>query len=416
MLNRYLQLPPSFGRRCVLRGLTAAGGAALAMPRIAGAGEAAQQAKVSVGAIPWTGFSGPVAQYMINNRLFEKNAADLGYELTVDWRNYPTALPMVDAIVSNNLDIGMWGIVPIVRAISANLPLSLLVVGEGHLRLVLVTKQGSPVRNLQDLRGKTVGALLGGDPYFALLQMMRYELGSADFRAAGIRIVNTPTLAMAASVPSGMDAASTVYPSYLAAQGTGTVGVMNSFGYTEPYYKGPLGEGEGILLPTVKQSPFYPEGYYLHRAFWIANNNLLDKQPQLALAFILAQQQAVSTLAAMDPGAVSQIVREFWQLDPEQGGKVVRENWLYRRGWAWPTESDAWAVLKISEFMANDKMVARPLGWDQVKGAFARTSPLLKQAYDRLGGKPEDGEFVRADAPDLRGPPVWEMDRWAQRS
>lgn len=31
---------------------------------------------------------------------------------------------MVDAIVSNNLDIGMWGNTPIVRAIAANLPIS----------------------------------------------------------------------------------------------------------------------------------------------------------------------------------------------------------------------------------------------------------------------------------------------------
>jgi len=245
---------------------------------------------------------------------------------------------------------------------------------------------------------------------------MRYELGSSDFRAAGIQIVNTPTLAMAASVPSGMDAASTVYPSYLAAEASGTVGIMNSFGYTEPYYKGPLGEGEGILIPSVKQSPFYPEGYYLHRAFWVVHNNLVEKAPDVALAFILAQQDAVSALSAMDPGTVSQLVREFWQLDAEQGGKVVEENWLYRRGWSWPTESDAWAVLKISEFMAGDKMVAKPLTWDMVKGAFARTGPLLKRAYGLLGSKPDEAEFVRAGAPDLRGPPAWEMDRWSQRS
>ncbi len=266
------------------------------------------------------------------------------------------------------------------------------------------------------MRGKTLGLLLGGDPYFALTQMMRFELGTTDFRAAGIRVVNTPTLAMAAAVPTGIDAASAVYPSYLAAEPTGTVAVMNSFGYTEPYYKGPLGDGAGILIPSVKQSPFYPEGYYLHRAFWVVHNNLVEKAPQVALAFIIAQQDAVSALSAMDPSAASQLVREFWQLDPEQGAKVVKENWLFQRGFAWPTESDAWSVLKISEFMATDRMIANPLTWDLLKGAFARTAPLIKLAYEHLGSKPDSAEFIKAGTPDLRGPPVWEMDRWTQKS
>jgi ABC-type nitrate/sulfonate/bicarbonate transport system substrate-binding protein len=405
-------------RRSIIRGGLgiAAASLPLAVPYVARGDAALQKLKVSVGAIPWTGFSGPVAQYMINNRLFEKQGAEFGYALNVDWRDYPTAMPMVDAIVSQNLDMGMWGNTPIVRAIAGSLPISLMVVGEGHLRLVVVTKRDSSIRNLQDLRGKTVGLLLGGDPYFAFTQILRYELGNPDPRAFGMRVVNTPTLAMAAQVPSGMDAACAVYPSYLAAESTGTVGVMNSFGYTEPYYKGPLGEGGSILLPSVKKSPFYPEGYYLHRAFWIVHNNLVEKHPKVVLAFIIAQQQAVAALAATDPGAVSQLVEKYWKLDQEQGAKVVKENWLYTRGWAWVTESDAWAPLKISQFMAQDHMIAEPLTWKQVKGAFERTAPLSKQACEHLGSKPAEAVFTSAGTPDLRGLPVWEMDRWGERS
>ena len=32
---------------------------------------------------------------MIENKLLEKRAAEYGYDLTIDWREYPTALPMV---------------------------------------------------------------------------------------------------------------------------------------------------------------------------------------------------------------------------------------------------------------------------------------------------------------------------------
>lgn len=317
---------PGFGRQ---RRALLAGGMALALPRIARAQGGRQALKVSVGRIPWAAFNSPMTQYMVEKKLFEKRAAEFGYDLTVDWRDYPTALPMVEAIVGNNLDMGMWGNTPIIRAISAKLPVSLLVVGEGHLRFVLATRKGSPIRTIQDIKGKTVGALLGGDPYNALSQMLRWELGSANPRDHGIRIVNTPTLAQAAQVPTGMDAAIAIYPAFLAAESTGTVAVMNSFGYTEDYYKGPLGKGGGILLPSVKNSPFYPDGYYLRRSFWLTNNALVDKNPRVVLAFLMAQQDSVAELAATDAGAVSQLVKDYWKLDAVQGGKVVNDDVLY---------------------------------------------------------------------------------------
>ena len=42
--------------------------------------------------------------------------------------------------------------------------------------------------------------------------------------------------------------------------------------------------------------------------------------------------------------------------------------------------------------------------------------PLVKQAYERLGSKPAASEFLRTDVADLRGRPVWEMDKWANPS
>ncbi len=402
-------------RRSLLRG-AGLGAAVLAAPYVA-RGQAARQAvKVSVGRIPWAAFNSPMTQYMIANKLFEKRAADFGYALTVDWRDYPTAMPMVEAVVGNNLDIGMWGNTPIIRAISADLPVSLMVLGEGHLRLVICTRKGSPIRTAQDLKGKTIGALLGGDPYNALSQMLRYELGSANPRDHGIRIVNMPTLAQAAQVPAGVDAAVAVYPAFLAAQSTGTVGIMNSFGSTEDYYKGPAGEGGGIMLPSVKKSAFYPDGYYLHRSFWLVNNALTDKHPNIVVAFLMAQQEAVNALSAMSAGDVSQLVKEFWLLDPENGAKVVKDDVVYARGWAWPTEADARAVLETSKYLVDNKMIDQPLAWSQVKAAFQRTAPLVKQAYERMGSKPNASEFTRTDVSDLRGKPVWDIEHWGDQA
>ncbi len=403
-------------RQLVLGGAAIAGAAALGMPAFVRAQGSRRPLKLSIGRIPWAAGNSPMTQYMINNKLMEKRAAELGYDLTIDWREYPTALPMVEAMVGNNLDIGMWGNTPITRGLASGLPISPMVVGEGRLRFMITVKNGSPIRNMQDLRGKTVGVSLGGDPQSALFQMLRHELNVNDIKETGIRFVNMPTHAQAASVPTGVDATCTISPAFLAAQATGTVAIANSFGYTEDYYDGPAGKGGGILLPSVRKSPFFPDGYYLHRSFWIGRNGFIEQHPQAVVAFLMAQQEAVAALTAMDAGAVSQLVKDYWKLDAAQGAKVVKDDVLFSRGWSWPTENDARAILETSKFMAENKVIDKPLQWGQVKSAFTRTAPLVKQAYDRLGAKPAMTEFMRTDAADLRGRPVWDINQWSDRT
>src|SRR5882757_9682937 len=169
------------GKIASRRRFLAATGAALAAPYVRA--QSKKAAKVSIGRQPWAAGNSPVTQYMIANKTYEKFAGDLGYDLTVDYRDYPSALPMVEAYLSGNLDFGMWGNTPIVRLIAQQQAITLISVGEGHFRFVIGVRRDSPIRNLQDLRGKTVGTLLGGDPYNAFSQMLRHELGNADPRA-----------------------------------------------------------------------------------------------------------------------------------------------------------------------------------------------------------------------------------------
>jgi len=398
------------------RFMTAAAAIGLAAPAIV-RGQGRKAAKVSVGRQPWAAGNSPVTQYMIANKTFERFAADAGYDLTVDYRDYPSALPMVEAFVSGNLDFGMWGNTPIDRLIAQNQPIQLITVGEGHFRFVLATRKDSPIRNIGDLKGKTVGALLGGDPYNVLTQMLRYELGNADPRAFNITVVNTPTQAQAATIPSGMDAAMLIYPAFLkASTEIGTVGIMNSFGYTESHYKGPAGEGAGHLLESVKKSAFYPDGYYLHRSFWIGSPKVMQGDPAMVTAFVQAQQDAVAKLSKMNAGDVSQLSKKYWELPPELGAKVVEDDVLFKRGWCWPTEGDAIALLETSKYMVDGRLIPKPLAWSQVKGGFAQAAPLVKAAYDKTGQVPPEGQFNDKSAQDLRGAPVWELDRWKERT
>jgi ABC-type nitrate/sulfonate/bicarbonate transport system substrate-binding protein len=398
----------SIGRRTFLLG--AAG--TIAAPAILRA-QGRKTANVSVGRQPYAAGNSPITQRMMADKLFEKAAADLGYDLTVDWRDYPSAVPMVEAFVSGNLDIGMWGNTPIVRLLAQGQPIHILSVGEGHLRFVLAVRKDSPIRSIADLKGKTVGALVGGDPYNALSQMLLQELGKADPRAFDIKIVNTPTQAQAATLPEGMDASVAIYPAFLKANAEiGTTGIMNSFGYTEAGYKGPAGEGEGHLLPGVKKSKFYPDGYYLHRSFWICSDRIVTADAAIGQAFLVASQRAIELLAKDKPTDVAQSVNKYWGLDPALGAKVVADEVLFQRGWAWPTEGDAAAITQISNFMVEGRLIPKPLSWDQVKSAFTKAVPLLQKAYDASGKVPAESGFTDANAKDLRGPPSWRMSEW----
>jgi NMT1/THI5 like protein len=395
------------------RFLATAGAASLSLAAPFVRAQGKKPLKVSVGRQPWAAGNSPVTQYMMTNKTFERYAADAGYDLTVDYRDYPSALPMVEAFVSGNLDFGMWGNTPIVRLIAQNQPIFPITVGEGHFRFVLATRKDSPIRNVADLKGKTVGALIGGDPYNVLSQMLRFELGNPDPRAFDITIVNTPTQAQAATIPTGMDAAVLINPAFLKANAEiGTVGIMNSFGYTESHYKGPAGEGAGHLLESVKKSPFYPDGYYLHRSFWIGHSNVVKNQPPIVTAFVLAQQDAVAKLSAMDPGQVSQLAKKYWELDPKLGAQVVTDDVLFARGWCWPTEGDATAILEISKFMVEGRLIPKPLVWSAVRDSFAPVTAQLREAYEKSGRKPDASAFESREAKDLRGPPAWEMQRW----
>lgn len=398
-------------------------GGAILLAALAGCGSASTSSgsssnktvTLSIGRQPYAGANSPITQYMIQHRLVQKYAKKLGYTVHVDWRDYPTAIPMVTDMLGNKLDIGMWGDTPIIRSLVTQQPISILSMGEGHLEFFLITRKGSGIRNFHDLKGKTVGVLLGGDPNFAFTEMLRYTLGSANAQKLGITLINTPTQAEAGSLPKGMDAAIAILPEYLQAHAAdpNIVSIANSFGYTGSYYKGSAGVGAGHLIPSVKKSPFYPEGFYLHRSFWVASTPFVKKYPKVIQAFVEAEQSALTHETHMNPGAVSQLVYKYWKLPPSLGAQVVKKDLMFIRGWVWPTQGDYYALVAVSQNLKKAGAVNQTLTWQEVKNNAKVTAPILKAAYTAMGSQPPASVFTQKQGvSDFRGYPVWDMAQW----
>ena len=144
---------------------------------------------------------------------------------------------------------------------------------------------------------------------------------------------------------------------------------------------------------------------------------MIESDPGVVTAFVMAQQDAVAKLSTMDAGEVSELARKYWELPPKLGAKVVKDDVLFKRGWCWPTEGDAAALLETSKYMVDGKLIPKPLTWAQVRDAFALASAArCKAAWEKTGRKPDTPAFEAKDAKDLRGAPAWDLRSAWKRS
>jgi hypothetical protein len=109
-------------------------------------------------------------------------------------------------------------------------------------------------------------------------------------------------------------------------------------------------------------------------------------------------------------------VNKYWGLPKAQGAEVVKDEVLFKRGWCWATEGDAAAILEVSKFMVEGRLIEKPLAWSQVREAFRLGASLQQEAWEKSGRKPDAAAFEAKDAQDLRGQPAWQLDKWKDRA
>jgi len=393
-------------RRKFLRTVVSGATAALAVPTVLQAQSGTKIIRIS--RLPWGAINSCTTALMIRDSMVEAAASELGFKASVEWRDYPAAQPSIEGMRADALDIGLWGNTPVIRSVSLDMPVSMLLLGEGRLNFQLCVRPGSRIKNLNDLKGKKVGTLLGGDPHFFLMTVLDAFYGNPDPGAQNISMVQVPSYAQAATMPEGLDAVVVITPAYLKGVADGRlVQLLDNYGITGAAYDGPEGKGAGIHLPQFKKSKFYPESFYLHRTIWMTRAKFAQESPQSVEAFVLAHERALRKVAAMKPEDAAALAEKFWKIPPAQGAVIVKDDLLYRRGWGWLTEGDLQGLTINSQLMVQGGILQKPIDMVAIVKNTGPVRDIAKNAYGRIKF-PTEKEFLRTDE-DIRGKPFWEI-------
>ncbi len=400
-----LDLPPT--RRGVLK---AGGFAALfGTPLLRVSPALAEALKMELG-IGLTNDGAPIVFAIQKEKLLEKAAQELGLTLDPEYLDFPVLLRMLQGLAAGQLDIGMLGSTPTIRNLALPNPAVPFALAGGGIKFPLQVPPGSPIKNLDDLKGKTVLTIVGSDLHLVLMLMLRAHFGTDDVKQLGITVKNIQAFSELARAQPGIDAVLNVEP---AAQGAVNakelVTLLRNDGSTGPAYDGPEGKGEGHVIASFAKTPFAPEAYYPHRIWWVARQEFLQKNPKAVVALMIASQQAIKKVSEMSADQVIDLAAKEWFSDREAQRPYV-ENILYRRrGWGWITEGDASTLVGLSKVKTIYQTELTP---DLVKKVMAPAAPLAREAWEKIGKVPPLSDFT-GKASDTRGRPLWEMDQWS---
>jgi ABC-type nitrate/sulfonate/bicarbonate transport system substrate-binding protein len=396
-------------RRGVLKAGAAGLGALLALPLFRASPALAQALKMTMG-IGLTNDGAPLVFALQRDKLLEKAADELGLKIESDYLNFPVLLRMLQGLAAGQLEIGMLGSTPTIRNLALPNPAVPIAIAGGGIKFPLQVPPGSPIKNLDGLKGKSILTIVGSDLHLVLNLMLQAHFGTDDPKVLNITVKNIQAFAELTRAQPGIDAVLSVEPAAQGAVNSGQlVNLLRNDGTTGPAYDGPEGKGEGHKIASFAKTPFAPEAYYPHRIWWVAREEFLQKNPKAVLALMIANQRATKIVTKMTPEAVIDMSSQDWASD-KAAQKPYVENILYRRrGWSWITEGDARTLVGLSKVKSIYQQELTPA---LVKKTLTMAAPLAKEAWERTGKEPDLAAFTDAKAPDARGLPVWEIGRW----
>ena len=400
---------PLHRRRLHARGGGLGLGTLLGLPLFVASPALAQALKMTMG-IGLTNDGAPLVFAMQREKLLEKAAEELGLKVDAEYLNFPVLLRMLQGLAAGQLDIGMLGSTPTIRNLALPNPAVPVAIAGGGIKFPLQVPPGSPIKNLDGLKGKSVLTIVGSDLHLVLNLMLQAQFGTDDPKTLGITVKNIQAFAELTRRQPDIDAVLSVEPAAQGAVNAGElVNLLRNDGTTGPAYDGPEGKGEGHKIASFAKTPFAPEAYYPHRIWWVAREEFLQRNPKAVTALLIANAHATTMVTKMTPDAVIDMSAQDWFSDRAAQRPYV-ENILYRRrGWSWITEGDARTLVGLSKVKSIYQQELTP---ELVKRTLRLGAPLAREAYERVGKFPDAAAFTDPKATDIRGLPVWEIDRW----
>jgi ABC-type nitrate/sulfonate/bicarbonate transport system substrate-binding protein len=335
--------------------------------------------EVRLGWLTFAGGSSAIAAYMIRDKLFEKHAAAVGYDLKANWRSFPSGPSLNEAMAAGQLDIDMhMSALPTASRIAAGIPAVPIAVTGSHLTNAIMVAPNSPIKDVAQLPGKTVGLVLGSSSHYLLASLAWYHFGKTT-EELGIKLVNMP-VTEAIKMPGGIDAAAVWVPQRFIGPQTGISELLvDADGNTGKGHRTP-----GVRLPEVKKSWAYPEGYNTDRIYAFARDKFLAEHPDLVLAFLLGHMEAQAKVLADTEGTI-ELINGHWKLP-----RIIVETTLQTyaetagiRRTPMLLEWDVLTIVKASEFLTFMKVRDRALAFDELKPLFLKAAEIQRRAWER---------------------------------
>jgi ABC-type nitrate/sulfonate/bicarbonate transport system substrate-binding protein len=342
--------------------------------------------------------------------LVTKAAAEIRISLQLGFIDAPVVVRMVQAILNNEIQIGMLGSTPTIRMLATAKPAIPIALAGGGMNFPLMVPPDSPIHDLSGLQGKTVLTVVGSDLHLVLMMMLRAQFGHDDLKKLHLTLRNAQTLADVGRRQDGVDAIAGCQPYGYAAERTGDlVTLLFNDGNTGAAWIGPEGHGAGNRAKSFVRTPLAPEAFYPHRLWWLVRPDFLQASPDVVVAFLTANARAATALAPMPADRIIQLAGTKWPGDTTDQQRLVDRILWRRRGWAWITESDVRTLIVLS---AVTSMFETELKVADVMSVLKPAAPLARKAWIISGARPSLDAFSSQDAEDARGPPLWELDRW----
>ena len=355
---------------------------------------------------------GAVVLRMQEQKLLEKASEELGIAGTqAEYLGFTVLLRMLQGLVAGQLQVGMLGSTPLIRSLSQSDPAVPIAIAGGGNRFPVQVPKNSPIKKLDDLRGKTVLTIVGSDIHLMFARMLEAHFGVKDPKEVNITLRGINALTELSRPQPGIDAIVSLEPIAQAAEKSGDlVTLMRNDGVTGAAYEGPEGKGAGHKIASFSKTPLAPEAYYPHRVWWVVRQDFLKSNPKVVQAFLMANARAVEALSAM-PAAqlVATYGKEFPGTPDGQAEHI--EHMLWRgRGWPWITEGDVRTLAILSQTKA---LFPAPLVAADVRKVVALAADVTGAAWQASGSKPARAAFDVKQPNDPRGRPVWEIASWA---